>query len=238
VFWKCIEIRLQAVANEINSELKSAINALFVSLQSAVEDLLRFTGSAELNRAIRTAQTGVQYALNQVVEWFRLQKGRSEQAFSFEEIVEIGLQCVKNIHPDFEPNVEQFVSSMPPLLNLALFSDVFFIVFDNIQKHSGLEMPAVEIRASLDADHLRIVVNSEVATSIDLSEAEVRVDKIRQDISEGSYQRGVRSEGGTGLMKLRKIIGNTRRPKHLDFGFDHRRWFFVELEIPMREIPT
>ncbi len=70
---------------------------------------------------------------------------------------------------------------------------------------------------------------------MDISEARNRVAKIKDAILGGAYQRGARSEGGTGRMKLRKIIGKTT---HLDFGFTSDTEFYVELEFPDPEIPA
>jgi hypothetical protein len=238
-FWQHVEFDLKTVRKRIDEELKPKINSLFAALQSDLEDLVGDIPTPELDRAIRIAQTGAQNALNQVNEWFRLRKPESPPSLSLEEIIDIGLQCVKNIHPEFQPYITQTIQETPLFLAWTPLTDIFFIVFENIQKHSGIIRPAVEITASEKQDQFRIMVTSEIGDSVNLTEAESRAAKIKQAISEGAYQHGARSEGGTGLMKLRKIIGhNPKRPNHLDFGFTPENRFFVELELPYREIPA
>jgi hypothetical protein len=238
-FWRRVEIDLKAIRTKVDVEFKPTINALFASLESELDDKFGNSLAPDLHRAIRIAQTGAQNALNQVNEWFHLRKPESAPSLTLQEIIDIGLQCVKNIHPDFRPDIEQTIPTIPPFIEWIPLSDIFFILFENIQKHSGIVAPTIEILASQKEGQVRIMVKSEVNNRVDTSQAELRVAKIKQAISEGSYQRGVRSEGGTGLMKLRKIIGqNPKRPNHLDFGFNDQNQFFVELELPYREFTT
>ena len=235
LFWRCVERDLKVVRNKIDTELKPAINSLFANLQSALAGRAASIQTQDLDRAISTAQTGAQNALNQVNEWFRLRKPESVPSLTLETIIDIGLKCVEKIHPDFHPRITQDVPSLPPLLVWTPLSDIFFIVFENIQKHSGIASPEVVISGNESNDQVQITIRSQVGDFVDISEARNRVAKIKDAILGGAYQRGARSEGGTGLMKLRKIIGKTT---HLDFGFTSDTEFYVELEFPYREIPA
>jgi hypothetical protein len=239
VFWQCVELDLKVVRNKIDQELKPKINSLFVSLQTDLENPLADFRASELVRAVRIAQTGAQNALNQVNEWFRLRTPESAPSFELEEIIDIGLRCVEKIHPDFRPQISQETPLMPRFIDWTPLSDIFFILFENVQKHSGIVCPQIRIIASESEGHVRITVESQVGETVDVYEAQDRVRGIKRAILEGSYQQGMRSEGGTGLMKLRKIIGGRlKKPRHLDFGFRDSSWFFVELELPFHEIPA
>jgi hypothetical protein len=69
------------------------------------------------------------------------------------------------------------------------------------------------------------------------AESRAKIDRIRGIIASGDYQRAVSSEGGTGLIKLRKLIGTGDKPtRRLDFGYEDDGHFFVDLEIGKREI--
>jgi hypothetical protein len=91
----------------------------------------------------------------------------------------------------------------------------------------------VEITATENGDQVRISIKNEIGHVNDIGKARERVAKIKEAISEGAYQRGMRSEGGTGLMKLRKIIGKAR---YLDFGFASDDQFYLEFDLILREI--
>jgi hypothetical protein len=237
LFWEVIETNLENIRSTIEQTIKPEINALFVSLEEDLETLIpSHYGTHEFNTAIRIARTDAQFAANQATEWFRLRAPESEPQFSFDQMIDIGLQCVKNIHRDFNPSIERKIDNLPLFFQLALLSDIFFIVFDNIQKHSGLPRPKVELLAKLNAHSIEISVINEVADEKNTTESRNRVEEIRRRIEEGSYQHGVRSEGGTGLMKLRKILGEPRPQSRLAFGFRSGAGFFVDLEIPLVEI--
>ncbi len=134
VFWNRLELCLSNVHTVIDIEIKSELTQLFAVLRSDLKRLAGEYNISELDVAILTAQTRAQQALEQVKNWFRLANVRSEREFSFEELVDIGVECVTNIHPDFSPSVDIAFSheTFPPFRQLTMFSDIFFIVFDNI----------------------------------------------------------------------------------------------------------
>jgi len=230
-FWESVEAALKGARNYIDSSFKPQLNQLFLNLESDVEVLAADFPVPELNRSIRIAQTGAQQAVEQVKDWFRLAKPLAEPGFSFEHLVDIGLQCVKKIHRDFDPLITEDIGQIPPLVGLTLFSDIFFIVFDNIRRHSGVgSSPRVTISAQSVGGNLHINIASEVATAA-APEAQARVERIKRAIAAGDYQSAVRSEGGTGLIKLRNIVGPDRSVRRMDFGFRNDGWFFVELNL-------
>jgi hypothetical protein len=235
LFWRCVDRDLIALRDKIDKELKLAVNTLFAKFQSDLAEMSTVIQAPELARAMSIAQTGAQNALNQMSEWFRLRKPESVPRLLLEEIIDIGLKCMEKIHPDFEPRITQRIPSLPPVIEWTPLSDIFFIVFENIQNHSGLQDPLVEICAVEEEHQVRISIRSQVGDLANIAEVKERVTKIKDAISVGAYQRGVRSEGGTGLMKLRKIIGDAR---HLDFGFASDSQFYVEFDLIQAEIST
>jgi hypothetical protein len=238
LFWECLGESLKTVREAIDSKLKPEVASLFLNLISDIEKLSN-SPIPDLNRAIRTAQTGALQALNLVKDWFQLLQPQTEPEFSFEEMVDIGLQCVRKIHHEFDPKVTTTIPQLPRFAHsLTLFSDLFFIIFDNIRRHSGgLNRPDVELEVSWAANRLRIVVRNKVAKGVQTEDQVNRVAKIKQTIAGGEYLNVVSSEGGTGLIKLRKIIGDDpSKPRHLDFGFGDDGRFFVDLELPLREM--
>ena len=123
--------------------------------------------------------------------------------------------------------------SLPAIAGLTFFSDIFFIVFDNIRRHSGvLGHPRVEIAVKRLENRLSVLIHSEVAPGARTPGAEGKVERIQQLIAAGDYQRAVRLEGGTGLLKLRRIIGTLP----LDFGFTEDAQFFVHFDVNVFDI--
>ncbi len=152
-------------------------------------------------------------------------------------LLDIGLQCVKKVHHDFDPIIDKKVEVPHGIVSLTFFSDIFFIVFDNIRRHSGTDSnPHVFVQAREELGHLHIVIRSEVSRS-NLLHNQRRVEGIKQSFVDGRYEGAVRSEGGTGLTKLWNILSLSRE-HDVDFGFDPDGWFFVELHLTLTELPT
>ncbi len=240
IFWESVEHSLGAVRETIDAVLKPEVNAKFAELEKDLRSLAGTMPTADLDRAVRTARTGTLQALDLVKDWFRLSQPISEPAFPIGDLIDVGLQCVKAIHHDFAPVVTRDVDPLPPFAGaLVLFSDIFFIIFDNVRRHAGMGPdPHVSIEVRSAGDRLRIVARNEVADGIRNPETVERIEAIERAIAEGDYGSAVRSEGGTGLIKLRKLIGSDAgEARRLRFGFDDAG-FHVELELGLREIQT
>jgi len=236
IFWNHLETCVSDVRAAIDTTLKRELNALFNSVQEDIEGITD-GGAADLYRAVRTAQTGAQQALDHVKEWFRLVKPALEPDFYLEDLIDIGLQCVKRVHHDFDPICIRDAPMLPKFAAaLTLFSDVFFIIFDNIRRHSGMgRHPRVNITVQSSDDQLQIRIKNDIAAGTRTAEANQEVARIKKLIADGGYRSAMRSEGGTGLSKLRKIIGQGP-DRNLDFDFDGDDGFYVQIGMPTKEV--
>jgi hypothetical protein len=172
-------------------------------------------------------------------DWFRLPKNVEAQNFPLEVMIDVGSTCVTTIYQDFRPNVRKNVPELPPIADaLTLFSDLFFILFDNIRQHSGIApSPDVMIDVEDLGDHLRIRTTNLLSADKDLDQVREAIKTSRQRIASGRYQDAIPTEGGTGLIKLwRTISRNSKIENALDFGLDSEDRFFVEFAVSKREI--
>ncbi|UHS55578.1 hypothetical protein [Agrobacterium vaccinii] len=239
LFWEAVELNLEKVRLSIDRNLKPSVMLMFGRLESDIANILAGAQTADINRAIRTAQTGAQHAFDSVKEWFNLSKPLLEPNFPIEDLIDVGLQCVTAIHHDFAPTISREVPPLPPFAEaLTLFSDIFFIIFDNIRRHSGIpNSPSVSIRIADRGDLLSIYVENQIAVSTADVAARTKVDRIHTLIETGGYLSSLSSEGGTGLIKLKKLMGrDLKNERRLDFGYGESGTFFVLLEIGKREI--
>jgi len=125
---------------------------------------------------------------------------------------------------------------MPEFVELNRFSDMFFIILDNIRKHSGTNRPEVEVVADVQEKRLQVVIRNEVNAATRARAGDANVARIREMIAGGKFQTATRSEGGTGLIKLQNIVRQDRRiDDSLAFGFADDGWFFVRIELPVTE---
>lgn len=236
LFWRRVGACLERVHHNIDGLLKPSLNVAFNKLQENITAVSMGYSTAELDRSIRTAQTNAQQALEQIKDWFKLPTPRVEPPFEMQELIDIGLQCVQRIHRDFNPVIKRDISSLPPFADaLTVFSDIFFIIFDNIRKYSAVgNSPNIYIKIIREEGGIiKLLVENEV-DSVAGSDCDAeRVHSIKEIIANGSYQNSVKSEGGTGLIKLKKIIGPSQ---YMNFGYSDDSKFFVEFTLMLREI--
>ncbi|KPY27839.1 PanM family protein [Pseudomonas syringae] len=236
MFWRSVEFSLHNVRTTIEHTLKPQINEIFQTLQMSIVQASPSTHTAELGRSIRTAHTNSLQALEQIKDWFKLPTPRVEPFFEVEELIDVGLQCVQRIHKDFSPKIEKDIAEIPPVADaLTMFSDIFFILFDNARKYANtIESPNMSICVERDGpDSVLLSVSNEVSASNDFESSSARVDAIKFSIDHGDYHGSVNSEGGTGLIKLKKIIGASQ---FLEFGYVDQSKFLVKFKLPLREI--
>jgi hypothetical protein len=236
VFWESVDESLQAVRDHIENVLKPKLREMFLKLMTSVDEVAGDIPIPELNNAIRNAQTQAHHALDQVKDWFTQTKPVPPRSFEFKELVEIGLQQVRKIHHDFDPELTTDIGAMAPFGDLSRFSDILFIVFANIWRHSQISgRPKVHVSAKLQGGLLDIDIENQVASEAITAEVRAHVDGIRAVIEKGGYHKAVRSEGGTGLIKLRNSLpGGNPGKSNVDFGFRRDDSFFVHVRLPIQ----
>ncbi|WP_242483026.1 hypothetical protein [Pseudomonas sp. TH10] len=236
LFWASVENCLRIVHSAIESKIKPDINEVFYTLQSTINHAAPSQFTADLDRAVRTAQTNSLQACEQMKDWFKLPTPRAEPFFEVEQLIDIGLQCVQRIHKDFNPIITKDILELPPVAGaLTMFSDIFFILFDNARKYSNLgTSPKLWITVERDSKQaLSFLVENEVSAEADMQSCTEKMRAIRDLIESGGYHGSLRTEGGTGLIKLKKIIGSNHL---LEFGYVNETRFFVKFNLTLREI--
>jgi hypothetical protein len=112
---------------------------------------------------------------------------------------------------------------------------MFFIIFDNVRVHSQMTRPNVQVNAHIEGNDLYISVASDVGEWCINPTSRANIASIKSKIREGAYHRAVRSEGGTGLIKLwNRLRWNPTSGESLDFYFDEEaKRFVVNFALPM-----
>jgi hypothetical protein len=236
LFWYAVDYDLKFVRKYFAQDVKPEFKMIFSDLESDISSFTNDEWVSNLRDASRLCFTHLQSSLDRVSEWFELPKPATSIVFDIDELIEIGLESVKALHSDFNPIVHKNVAEIPPLQNvLNMFSDIFFIIFENIYRHSGLyDGGQVVINASIDRGVLLVNVENELGLSeATLNWTKTKLEKIEQKIYEVGYRDELRTEGGTGFFKLRKLAdptGTVKKP--VEFGLVDKR-FFVTVRSPI-----
>lgn len=232
VFWSLVDASLSKVRLYVETELREEIRKLFDHLEGDISNLGDVVPAGMVGDAIRRARNEVGLALDRMQDWFVLPTSTSSIPFTLEELVDVGLATIKSFYRDFEPQLQVKADDVPPLTGaLILFSDIFFVLFENIHEHSDMVRPGVIVTATAEAGILRVQVRSEVYSP---SRHRDRIHDAKDRIATGAYKSAVRREGGTGLPKLAKLLKADGRETLLEFGLDdEERHFVVEFELPV-----
>jgi len=111
-------------------------------------------------------------------------------------------------------------------------------MIDNVYKHSGLGIPPIidlAIRL-VDSRAFQIICSSPIEYDDDeRRRANKKISNIQENLSHSSSTNMVNLEGGTGLLKLKKLAGDVALPngdEALTFGF-FENTFQVTVHLPV-----
>jgi len=232
IFWNSVDASLAQIRDHIDHKLQVELNRLFVELINDLEFITQSQPHHELSYAVRSAHTRSTHALEQVKEWFRPARPRAPMTATFQELLDISLQVVRNMDPLFNPTLEVTAEDVPSFFQLQSFADIFIILFDNIRRHSGMgARPTVKVHARIEGGFLNVEITNSVALEVVNATNLGKLADIREKIDQGIFQRAVSTEGGTGLLKIRNIFSAEPHDPHLlEFGFEDGT-FVVRLRI-------
>ena len=207
---------LSRVRERLAHEAKSRASALLDSLAADIERIGRKSGMGPLVNAARAAKTDLLVAIDRVTAWFVRSRAGEDEPFELGDAVDIAVEMVRTFSPGFRADVlpEDASRLLVDGRWLSSFVDVFFLLFENIVRHSGIVFaPAAEVYLPAKAGSLEIVVENQVAPESVTPKVVERLARIREELERGHHDLSVSREGGTGLHKLAKILAH-------DFAID------------------
>ncbi|MBK9370393.1 MAG: hypothetical protein IPN01_29570 [Deltaproteobacteria bacterium] len=194
-------------------------------------------GIKDLTLEIRACRGEVATAFQRLDEWFRRAPEIASDPFSLGDLLRV---CAEVVRPEGGEglNLTLPVEADSEITIVgALFqslADIFIIILQNVMRHSGLPKKCVEIFARVNEASIEVRVQNPVAFGL-RGAGEQKLSKIRSAIDEGKLLEYVGREGGSGFIKIAKILRYELGPKRvLDFGFIHDDLFEVIVNFPIR----
>jgi hypothetical protein len=237
-----LNLSLKNMRKDIEDEIKPKLNDLLTNLQTSIERDVLTGGIYELRSAIGRARTSGQNTLARISGWFRLAKTETKEPFLLDDVISISESSVQASCPEFSVvrKIDASLNDFLLLARLPSFVDLLCLIFDNIVRRSGLtDFPQGIVSATYIAPYLRIRVENEVASSAATESKRRRVEEIKEAVKSQLFSKSVSKEGGTGFIKVQKILNHDFKPPHgklnpeLDFGFSDESKFFVDVGIPI-----
>lgn len=234
-FWALIASCQPEIAARL-ARMRAEAERIFENAEDVVRSVAP-DGAGSLKDALLRARTNVLTAVDGIGGWLAPPTTPASLVLPVEDLVRMSLSLIQNYYADFDPRVTFEMVNLPSLPGVVrLFSDMFFIIFENILKYSGNSVdPSIRVRSWVDGDQLRFCVENSVDA---IAEADLaRIADAKERIANGSFRRAVRGEGGTGLPKLAKVIGHGSGGGSLSFDLiDSDSKFVVNFGLRLLDV--
>jgi len=236
-----LSLGLQSVRKYITEDFSTAIATSVENFRSTIDETVGPPFRAELQELIGRVSPELQASVERVASWFAPDAENERRALrTMEQIVDIAIQATNNAHRGFNPKFKLDIENLglQSTDTLIVFTDILFTILDNIYTHSGVDhRPTISISIADGGDEkdggtrVRIFVTNEIAAKTKSLANERRLERIREQIESGDYRAMSKVEGGTGLLKLKRIVAADNR-QTLDFGYrSDALEFFVEITM-------
>lgn len=222
------------IQHRMRTEVKQRTNQLTNSLQS---DLRRMTPVPGLVDAVGHLRIELVSAIDAVAGWF--QPGRAEHGTmrGIRDAIDVAQESASWRFPSLQVSIDFAEDDGREFEHdLAVLVDIFLILLENASRHSGLSASKALVRVRLASSELVIDVESACAPGVNTVAVQNRLEDIRTRIANGGYLATARSEGGSGLCKIAKILRYPSDGARLSFEFASADQFRVSVHIPTRDI--
>jgi len=233
IFWAIVAKSESQIAARL-TEMKVRAEVIFQSTDDVVRNVAE-EGAGSLKDALLRARASVLAAVDVVGQWLAPPTTPASLILSIEDLIHVSLAVIRGFYRDFEPKLTFKLDDLPQLPGaVRLFSDIFFIAFENVLKYSGNRIdPSICICAWEEGDQIRFRVENSVETVT--ADDQSRIASAKERIANGSFRGAVRGEGGTGLPKLAKVIGHGSGGGTLSFELIENATKFI-VEFGLRKI--
>jgi hypothetical protein len=210
-----------AAVEQIAHDLAPSVNKLIEQCEAELLVVLKVVygiHKEELMTELAALRTELQNETATVATWFVVAHLHPQYMVTAEAIVNTAVETIRYQFPAY-----QFRPACSGNLNFSIngrffpaLTNALTILFENIVKHSGLHGNQCDatIAFSVTDKRLQITIGNALRSAVD---RETLVAEINHLLSEGPTETKLRGAGGTGLVKLRKLITSdlNRRTAHL-----------------------
>jgi tetratricopeptide (TPR) repeat protein len=238
ILWQRTEADLESVRCAITGRLKDEFVEALDRCQQSLESALSWDRVAEFRTALTSCKTQLARGLASISEWFRVDRAQRMRSFRISELIDTALQIATRYCRPSHLDVTKTVT-VPFLIHGNVFRplfDLLFILLDNIAKHAQVSPVAVDLNIEEINGSLHIVLTNELGANVDVTAIEDKASVMsRKNVLNNEWDL-LRREGGSGFMKIHKILRYELRCEQYDVKLrvsDARR-FSAALVIPLR----
>ncbi|MDF9663788.1 hypothetical protein [Bacillus wiedmannii] len=239
MLWRMTEDSLFDIRGKISNDLKRRFYSAFDGLEQNLNSLKERVDLTEIISHIRTCRTSIEYELDKIAGWFTRTNITERSDYDIRLPIDIGLEIIKYTYPnhDLKTNIKPMDTCTLKGKTLKSMVDICVILFDNIIKHTDNDEKKVSIEFQKINNHIRLYVENEVNEGLNIDEKNEHLLKIKKSIVREKVMDKVRTEGGTGFYKIKKIISIDLGCDHtIDFEYTQDNKFKVAIEFDAKEL--
>ncbi|MEB9553200.1 hypothetical protein P4J60_30350 [Bacillus cereus] len=227
--WIRTEMNLDRIKYYISNEFLDSINDYFDKLLFDIECIQGKGTLLDLKRRIIETKTNMAHEINQVSNWFNRSEGLNVREFEIDLAYEIGLEVANkiNMNKSIRFEVENLLRKTIVGPKLRGFVDIFVIIFDNVFKRSGMSKD-IPVKLRIIEENGYLILECKNKISFENESLENRLSNIENNkkiINKLDF-RLVSTEGGSGLLKISKILN-----VDLGFAFSCMDYYIMEDEF-------
>ncbi|EKD71059.1 MAG: Reticulocyte binding protein [uncultured bacterium] len=207
--------RLQLSLNFIRQTIKNDLTELMISKLNIFNEFIdtcpHLTGREKVLHFVTKCRTDIQFSLKKISNWFNLSQNKELDSFDIQIAIEAALQLAENLHrqnliPSIENNVGKHLRFKGLYFNSII--DMTYILLENIIKHSNLTGAnnKVIIEINLLSEQFALSVKNSLSSNYDFKKSSSRLENIKAKLNKDDALESTSKEGGTGILKIRKIL--------------------------------
>jgi hypothetical protein len=216
-----LDSSLKEAQRHLRQEAKREVVGAFQRLRSSFKRELERPQYDEVSIAIQSASERVQREIDKMADWFvRREVQQTRQFYAMSKVLEISIASALASHRPFDFEIEKHVDCDISVRagDLVVMAEVVLTALGNVKAHAGRSHGPIVLTLRSDSpEAISLKVTNPVDGDAMSGQALSRIERIREQIRDGSYVERIRSEGGSGLMK---IAASVQQSPHgsIDFG--------------------
>jgi hypothetical protein len=209
--------RTDANLDRIRERLTSELFRRCITLLSAAN--VKVSGVPEVRSdfadAVAQCRTDLHNELGTIAAWFRRVDDRFMHDYEFDALVQTVVAVVSGSTAvaGLQPQLGIHIPGLCKGTTFAPMFDVLYILLHNAHRHGKGSPVPVQVKAWVQSDNVLLEVSNDIPDGVDALDLGKRLRHMADQARADSAGGLIRSEGGTGLFKLHKII---RHDLHCD----------------------
>lgn len=235
-FWELTTKSLDAIRLDLLTYAAKQMSSAFDALVRGVESRFTHATIAPIIDGVARARTTFQTAVEDVADWFQRPTDLSRDPFDIEVATHVSLQQIANCYVGnpIRSSLNICVNEKIDGRMLDGLCEIFFILLQNVIRHSGISDDKADVSISIqrDCESLILHCTSNLSSDVSIDDRRVCATDAMNRYERDSAMKMARKEGGSGLSKVWRIAEFDLRVQHsieLAVSDDHK--FIVKLSL-------